>query len=291
MNIEDLEKFLVIAKTENLQQAAEELDSSPSVLSKSLKRLEKNLKTLLFDRVGKNILLNPAGELLRTKAAQIVSQAKQTQAEFLELRSQHQYRIAGPTILQFRWASLITRQLLTKHPEASLRFESLFEQQALDSLLRGNCDLALITTAIESQLPNKLHHCRLESITMQVACSKSHYLVTGRECSEIEVTLEELLQHPFASPSISPYCGEARGVGCDGWQNQQFPRKLQMVVNDYTVLSQLVRSGQALAYLPDYWLREWELVQVKVTDCQFQCIEQLLLVSWQPELLSAFINQ
>lgn len=288
MNIADLEKFLVIAQTENLQLASDELETSPSVLSKSLKRLECQLNTQLFDRVGKNIQINPSGELLRIKAAQLVSHAKQTQAEFLGLNSQQQYRIAGPTILQFRWASLLSRELVKNQPNTRVRFHSLYEQQALQSVLKGESDLALITTSIASQLPNNIHFCELDTIHMQVACSKNHELVQSRNCPEIETTLEELLQYPFASPNVSPYCGEARGIGCDGWQNQLYPRKLQLVVNDYSVLTQLVSSGQVLAYLPDYWLRERQLVHVKITDCPYLCSEKILLVSWQKELLNLF---
>ncbi|MFT4929357.1 MAG: hypothetical protein ACI8WB_005488 [Phenylobacterium sp.] len=47
MEIADLGKFLTIARFENLQKAANELDISPSALSKSLKRLETSLGLLL----------------------------------------------------------------------------------------------------------------------------------------------------------------------------------------------------------------------------------------------------
>jgi len=288
MNITDLEKFLVIADTQNLQSAAEKLNSSASVLSKSLKRLENQLDTKLFDRIGKSIQLNPAGELLVRKAAQIVSQAKQTRAEFAGLMADQSYRIAGPSVLLFRWASVITRSLLAQQSGVQLRFDSVFEQAALNAVVNGSADLGLITTAIASQLPEGMHQCQLGSVTMQVAAARNHPLVNQSNENEINTDLQALLGYAFATPNISPYCGESRGIGCDGWQNQIFPRKLQMVVNDYSVLTQLVRSGMALAYLPDYWLREWGLVRINVTDCPYQCHENLLLISWQQDLLQAF---
>ncbi len=290
MNIQDLEKFLVIAATENMQLAANELDTSPSVLSKSLKRLEQLLKTQLFDRIGKNIHLNPAGELLRTKAAVLVAQAKQTRAEFNLLGQSQHYKIAGPSILLFRWASILSHHLIQQYPLTSLRFESEYEQKALEKVAKGEADLGLITSAIRSHIPAGMHAIELEEITMQVAAAPSHPLVKKINAQPIKVQLNSLLEYPFAAPSISPYCGESRGVGCDGWQNQLYPRKLQMVVNDYSVLSQLVKSGQVLAYLPDYCLEDWGLRQLTVTDCPYQCVEKLLLVSWQKQLLLPLLN-
>ena len=290
MHIEDLEKFLVIANTENMQRAASELDSSPSVLSKSLKRLESSLDVQLFDRVGKHIRLNPAGELLRGKAASLVAQAKQTKAEFAGLSASQQYRIAGPSILMFRWASVISRYLMAKQPQAVLRFDAVYEDEALAQVINGSADLALITTAIAPQLPDGLHVRELGEVTMQVAAAANHPLLKDKAPGDNEVSIHEMLEYPFVTPSISPYCGESRGVGCDGWQNKVFPRRMQMITNDYGVMSQLIRSGQALGYLPDYWLREWSLTRIRATDCPYHCVEKLLLVSWQKELIDNFVS-
>ncbi|TQV75485.1 LysR family transcriptional regulator [Aliikangiella marina] len=286
MNIQDLEKFLVIAEVENLQVAADKLDSSPSALSKSLKRLENSLNSPLFDRVGKNIQINPAGELLRIKAAQMVAHAKQTKAEFAGLATTGQYRIVGPSILQFKWATVISKGIMATYPNARLAFDSMFEQEALDKVVNGNAELGLVTTAIASKIPDDLHRIALGTVTMQVAASRTHSLIKDRNTNKVTVSLKELLPHAFATPSVSPYCGEPRGIGCDGWQNQVYPRKLQIVVNDYSILTKLVRAGLVLAYLPDYWLREWDLINIEVSDCPYHCVENLLLVSWQKELLT-----
>ena len=62
MDIADLRSFLVIARHANLRAAADELHQTPSALSKAVKRLETSLATPVFDRVGKAIRLNTAGE-------------------------------------------------------------------------------------------------------------------------------------------------------------------------------------------------------------------------------------
>ena len=62
MEIYPLLYFHTIADTGNLTRAAEQLHVSPPALSNSLKRLERDLGVELFDRVGRNLVLNRYGE-------------------------------------------------------------------------------------------------------------------------------------------------------------------------------------------------------------------------------------
>jgi DNA-binding transcriptional LysR family regulator len=62
MTITQLEYFQVLAQTQHLLTSAKSLHISPSALSSSLKSLEKELGVELFDRVGRNIILNEYGK-------------------------------------------------------------------------------------------------------------------------------------------------------------------------------------------------------------------------------------
>lgn len=84
MDIDDLRKFLVIADCNNLQQAAGSLNLTPGALSKIIKRIELKLNTRLFDRAGRNILLNQQGEKFRIYAANLVHEAEQAISEFAD---------------------------------------------------------------------------------------------------------------------------------------------------------------------------------------------------------------
>lgn len=293
MNIKDLEVFLAIAETENMQIAANLCEKSPSMLSKSLKRLENELNNQLFDRVGKNIKLNTTGNNFRQHAAKIIAQTKQSIAECSGLSADNYYRISAPSILYFRWASVISKVLMAHQADPVIEFQTDYEQQALNRLKQGSADIAIVTTALTEQLSTDLHTAPLGKLNMQVAAGKSHPLVADKiqqGSTQIVVSTNELLQHNFIGPNTSPYCGENRGVGCDGWQNQVHPRKLTMIANDYAVLGQIVKSGQTLAYLPDFWIRELGLVPIDVANDNYQCQEEILLVSYQPQLVDLFLE-
>lgn len=290
MNTKDLEVFLKLAHTENMQQVANECDKAPSVLSKALKRVESELGVSLFDRVGKHIKLNDVGRQFSVNAAKIVAQTKQSIAECTHLQVQTAFRVAAPSIVLFRWASVISKTLQQAYTNSAVHFQTAYELQALEQVKKGRADIAIITSALHGQIPSDMHVAALGRLTMQIAAGKSHPLVNkaNKKGDDYCVSLADLTEHSFVSPSISPYCGEARGLGCDGWINTRYPRKITMVANDYGVLGQLVKSGQALAYIPDYWLRELGLVQLTVPELTSVCYEQILLVSYQQNLTNIF---
>lgn len=64
MRISQLRCFVTVAQLENMTQAAELLHLSQSSLSKNIATLEEEVGTELFQRSGRRLTLNPAGERL-----------------------------------------------------------------------------------------------------------------------------------------------------------------------------------------------------------------------------------
>ena len=63
MTLNQLNYFRVVARTENVRAAAEELYISQPSLSRSIDSLEKELGVMLFDRTGRGIALTKSGRL------------------------------------------------------------------------------------------------------------------------------------------------------------------------------------------------------------------------------------
>ena len=61
MNLSQLYCFKILARSEHLTKAAEELNYSVPALSAIISRLENEVGVTLFDRVGRNIRLNEYG--------------------------------------------------------------------------------------------------------------------------------------------------------------------------------------------------------------------------------------
>ena len=83
----------------------------------------------------------------------------------------------------------------------------------------------------------------------------------------------------------------------DGWRADAPARKIRYWTDDLHLLLGFVRSGAALAYLPDVALQDPELVRIDLADSARQCDEQIWLVwhranasEWQHKLAAALSN-
>lgn len=324
MDIADLRSFLVIARHGNLRSAANELHQSASALSKAIRRLESALNTPLFDRIGKSIRLNTDGNHLRERAMQLVNLADQTQSEFRGARQQIHCRLVGPALLHWRYGPQMSDVLNKTFPGSGIAFVCQYEDAAIGALARGEADFALVSgVAIDAGLPAGLECLPLGQMTMQLAAGQTHQILTqlpktvkpieptkatkatkllksGNTTEknavstppvrQVDVTTAQVLQYDFACPNRSLFCGLERGARSDGWRDDQLPRRIRFWLEDLQLLMALVRSGQALAYLPDFALADPSLVRLKVSDCAYECVEQAYLV-WRPATASGWQNK
>src|SRR5690606_17763365 len=89
------------------------------------------------------------------------------------------------------------------------------------------------------------------------------------------VPVEEILEHPFVSPS-RPILGRV-GLkqSLDGWRDDQFTRKVSYLTTSLKLLESIVNQGAALAYLPDYYAEQLGVVPIKVTGCPYSCAQKI----------------
>ncbi|OFA01986.1 LysR family transcriptional regulator [Duganella sp. HH101] len=301
MNLSDLRVFVSAARRPSLGAAALELHLTPSAVSKALKRLEDSLGKPLFDRSAKQLVLNDSGQLLLARAQTLLALADQAKADLMGERAAVDSRVAGPAILLWRHGQMLS-QALRAYPEASLRMQAMFEDEALAALLRGDINAAIVTgDVIEGRgehWSDEWQVTPLGSVTLHLVAGQRHPLVRSLQVEGIAPLLEaetaQVLAHDFACPSRSLFCGVQRGARSDGWRDDQLPRKIRYWTDDLQLLLSLVKSGEALAYLPDFALADPELRRIHVTDCAFECVEQVALVwnhvkasAWQRELAAS----
>ena len=73
MELLRLRYFVALAETENLTQTASDLHISPSSLSLTITKLEKELGTPLFDRTGRKLQLNETGRELYSRLRNLLT--------------------------------------------------------------------------------------------------------------------------------------------------------------------------------------------------------------------------
>lgn len=300
MNLPDLRVFVSAARRPSLGAAAQELHLTPSAVSKAVRRLEQHLGTPLFDRSAKQLVLNDAGHFLLQRALALLALADQARADLMGARAAFECRIGGPAILLWRHAQGLA-QALRAYPQATLRLQPVFEEEALAALARGDIDAALVTgAALTERGQHWSPHWQvtpLGRVTLQLVAGLTHPLAvqvahdgTNDMPRVVRTSSAQVLAHDFACPSRSLFCGVERGSRSDGWRDDVLPRKIRYWSDDLQLLLQLVKSGDALAYLPDFALDDPALLRIEVDDCPFSCIEQVALV-WNRDQAATWLSQ
>jgi DNA-binding transcriptional LysR family regulator len=282
MEFSDLRIFVIATQHPSLHAAAGELNMTPSAISKAIRRLEDDLRAPLFDRAGKSLQLNATGTRLRERAIALLHLAEQAKAEVEGVGFRVHCRVAAPALLQWRFGSELATALTSRYADSSLVLRPAFEDEALASLLRGEVDFAIVTDeALRNADTTSLATRPLGALDMKLAASPEHPLAAHARSKTVRCSSKRVLEHDFACPSRSLFCGIQRGTRSDGWRDEALPRRIRYWVDDLQVLLSLVRSGQALAYLPEFALKESGLIHVQVSDSPFRCTESAHLV-WRP---------
>lgn len=190
MEIYPLLYFKTIAQTGNLTQAAEQLMISPPALSNALKRLERNLGVDLFDRVGRNLVLNRYGQAYLPYAEKILDLTREGNELMLHMQEDQGRHLAIADMTHV-FASHIISEFLTRHPEISLRRDYVDPDRCKAIDLVQTYDFAIGST--NGMNRGDLHSLRLRSGQSVVALVNRSNPLSEKE----SVSMEDLAHLPM----------------------------------------------------------------------------------------------
>jgi DNA-binding transcriptional LysR family regulator len=186
-----LKVFCAVAQGGSLAAAAGQLHLTPSALSHSLKGLESQLGCRLFDRVGKGLVLNQAGEHLLSQIEAPLAALDAAQASLQQLNTWGQTRLrvgAAVSTCQYLLPGVV-RELRKSHPRVTLLIKSGDMPEVLSQLRANQVDLALGVAPEEGSQFDTRAVFRDELL---LAFAPSHPWAEGKP-----ISLEELRRHPF----------------------------------------------------------------------------------------------
>lgn len=284
MDISDLKKALHVALSENIQTSAKALHMTPGALSKTIKRVETQIQTPLFERVGRGIRLNDQGRHFIHYAQHLVHEFEQMTSHFGQSQQSTAVTISGPPILLNYFVPQVLPEAMRE--QLTVQIQGVFEGEALSQLNHGTCHLALVTAeAIDNQRHYQTSTLNHAQFSLAQAAKKPLLDPTLPS----DALAKAIGQVPFVCPSSSPFCGIKRGIGSDGWQDDLLPRHIRYRSNDHATLITLVKQGLAIAYLPDFVIAQENLAPIETT-LPFSTRETVLL-AWKPSLAEGWLNR
>ncbi|MDQ3033223.1 MAG: LysR family transcriptional regulator [Myxococcota bacterium] len=235
-----LPAFRVVAETEHLPTASQELHVTPSALSRTIKQLEDELGEPLFQRVGRRLVLSPSGRELLASVREAMLKLEQGLSAVSVTQFVGPLRIAtgGPLGAMLLLPAL--KSLRESHPLLVPHVASADPEAVRNLLVSRLLDLAVIDRVIPGGDHLTVHE--LGRVGWGVYCSDRHPLFR-----EAAPTMEDLLRHSFvAQPEEDD----------DVWP-RHFARDVGMVVGDVSLAVNVCASGELLALLPDPLARAW----------------------------------
>ena len=253
MDLYQIRYFLAIAETRSFTKAAERLFISQPSLSAGIKKLERELGVVLFERGRRKILLTPSGDFFLEKSQNILKEYQSTLDAFQDFKKRPILRLGTLHTIRGSTLARLIGAYRQKHPNVIIELHTSHLEELETWLEEGKIDLAI--TSLEKNEASK----------------------TCQKLFEQKLSLAVSVEHPFArrnGVNFSDLEGEPliERIHCELWRAN--PRmykdagiKAQVVYwadNEEWVIS-LIQVGLGMSIMP-VWQDLANIVYVPIVD-------------------------
>ena len=244
MDWDKLRIFHTVADAGSFTHAGELLNLSQSAVSRQVSALEESLRTTLFRRHARGLILTEQGELLYKTAREVFSKLAMAEAMLTDAKEKPRGDLTVSTTvgLGSTWLTPRIRAFIEAYPDISVHLV----------LTDGEVDLTMreADIAIKLRPPTQpdLIQRKMNSMNFHLYASPDYIKRRGTP-----KTLEDLDKHAliiYGAETVTP-------VPTSNWvmelgANPNRPRRPVLTVNNVYGLLLAVESGLGIAALPDY---------------------------------------
>ena len=244
----EIEAFLSLSETGSFSRTGAALGLSQPAVSARISHLEQTLGVPLFNRTTRRVTITAAGERLRVRLDRAVTELRGLMEELRDEANLRRGRItigASPSVAAAFLADAVSR-FHTLYPEIEIVLQDDFYGHALDRLLSGEVDLAVIPfepggEAFEFEL--------LLTDRFLLAVATGHALARKRTVSMADLAFEPLVTMPPESAAWSTVKRAFEQAGLP------FRPALQ-TRNSLTIMA-LVRAGYGVSFVTELLACTW----------------------------------
>jgi LysR family transcriptional regulator for metE and metH len=153
LEVRHLRLVAAVASAGSLTRAGDHLHLTQSALSHQLRDIESRLGTPLFLRVGKRLVLTPAGERLLESATDVLDRLERTERDIRAMGRERggTLRITTECYTCYHWLPPLLLRYRRTFPKVEVRIDVEATHQPLEMLLAGKIDLALMSTPVRDR--------------------------------------------------------------------------------------------------------------------------------------------
>ena len=243
-----LEVLAAIKEQGTLTQAAESLNLSQSALSHSIKKLEGQIKTPVWQKEGRNLRLTNAGEQMLTLAGRVLPQFKHTELLLSQMAKGEMgsLRIGMECHPCYQWLLKVIEPYLEKWPNVDIDVKQEFQFGGLGALHSYEIDI-LVT-------PDPLYKPKLTFIPVfdyehRLVVSSSHRLAMQSSIMPEQLSEEVLFSYPVEPERLDIYSQFLNPAKCTV--------KKHKTIETTEIMLQMVAAGRGVCALPGWLVDEF----------------------------------
>lgn len=210
MELRHLRYFVALAECLNFTRAAERVHITQSTLSHQIRKLEEEIGELLFERVGKRVLITEQGELFLSYAAKALKEVDQGMGALKESSRglTGKLRIGSTHTFNQGFIPECIATLLVRHPTVKVAASEFTADDIGDRLASGALDLGI---SYRPRTVGDLWFEPLYNEQMVLVVSPQHPLAGRKRIRLVELHRQPLVLLPeaFATRAMLDECFRA----------------------------------------------------------------------------------
>lgn len=153
LEVRHLKLVREVSAAGSLTRAGASLHLTQSALSHQLRDIESRLGTALFLRVGKRMVLTPAGERLLRSADDVLSTIERTEEAIRSLSGDRRgvLRLTTECLTCYHWLPALMKRYRQSHPQVDIRIDVKATSEPVTNLVEGRLDVAIVSDPVRDR--------------------------------------------------------------------------------------------------------------------------------------------
>ena len=281
MELRELKSFVIAARFRSISKAANELGLGQPTVTTHIKKLEKELNMVLFDRVTRPIRLTLSGQTIFDLSQPLLDGLDSLAVRTSEAEERGPVTIASTPDIIPHTLLRVVKVFNTLHPNVYLRIQSATRTEVIGMVRIGEVDAGII------QHPDRREDLHFEPLFLYervLIAPKGHELLSAPMTS-----LDSIVQYPLILMARGTY---TRHILEEQLQKKGLHYEVIMELDSMDMIKKFVTIGMGVSVGPRLAIEEEDLDHLgMVSLANFLPVDQAGLITLPGKTLSTPANQ
>ncbi len=195
LEVRHLRLLAAVAEEGSVTEAGRKLHVTQSALSHQLRDAEEKLGTALFLRLGKKMVLTPAGEKLLDSARKVLEELQCAEAQIAGLNggTRGVVRVSTECYTCYHWLPPVLKKFHARFPHVDVDIILEATARPIEALLAGKLEVAVVSSPPRNKSIRLVPTCEDE---MLIVMEAKHRLAASSHVEPRELAGETILCYP-----------------------------------------------------------------------------------------------